>query len=303
MSMSAEVWTRTWADWVQAERGRTEAPVTLDADALRMVAANEADWDARASLHAASQFYDRPAEYWFADYEWEDLGPLEGREVLHLQCHLGTETIAFARRGARVTGLDLSAKSLDEARRIAADAGLDVEYVHANVYDAVEALPARQFDIVYTGKGALCYLPDLTAWAEVVRNLLKPGGALYIVEFHPLLNALRPVALPGEPDDLTIRTDYLEGRGSLAHDSTVTYTGDEVPGRQRSYEWRHGLGELVTTLAKAGLHITTLRESEVLQWPRWPSMQQTPEGWWRLPDEAPRIPLLFALKATKEQGS
>ncbi|MFI6830513.1 class I SAM-dependent methyltransferase [Kribbella sp. NPDC050241] len=269
----------------------------LDAQTLQMVAANEADWDARAPLHAASRFYSQPAEFWFADYEWDDLGPLEGRDVLHLQCHLGTETIAFARRGARTTGLDLSAKSLEEARQIAADAGVEVDYVHANVYDAVEAVQGRRFDVVYTGKGALCYLPDLEHWARVVRDLLKPGGALYVVEFHPLLNAMRPVSLPGESDDLIIRADYLEGRGPIAHDSTVTYTGDAVPGRQTSYEWMHGLGEVVTTLASTGFHVTSLRESEVLQWPRWPSMKQTAEGWWRLPDDAPRIPLLFALKA------
>lgn len=273
--------------------------MALDAEIREMVAANQADWDARAPLHAASRFYSQPADYWFADYEWEDLGPLEGRDVLHLQCHLGTETIAFARRGARAIGLDLSAKSLEEARLIAADAELEVEYVHADVYDADTALQGRQFDIVYTGKGALCYLPDLQRWAEVVHNLLKPGGALFVVEFHPLLNALREVSLPGESDELTIRADYLEGRGPIAHDSTVTYTGDEVPGRQRSYEWRHGLGEIVTTLVGAKFHVTSLRESEVLPWPRWPAMQPTPDGWWRLPDEAPRIPLLFALKATK----
>ena len=260
---------------------------------------HEAAWDARAPLHAASGFYSQPAEYWFADYEWEDLGPLAGRDVLHLQCDLGTETIAFARRGARATGLDLSAKSLAEARRIAADAGHDVDYVHADVYDAVDALQGRQFDVVYTGKGALCYLPDLQQWAKVVRELLTPGGSLNIVEFHPLLNALREMSLPGESDDVTLRADYLEGRGAIAHDSTVTYTGDEVPGRQRSFEWRHGLGEIVTTLAATGFHLTTLRESEVLPWPRWPAMQQTPEGWWRLPDDAPRIPLLFAVKAAR----
>ncbi|WP_238335288.1 class I SAM-dependent methyltransferase [Kribbella amoyensis] len=289
--------------------GSSAGAVGLDADALDagvlgaevlgMVAANEADWDARAPLHAASAFYGRPAEYWFADYEWEDLGELRGRDIVHLQCHLGTETIAFARRGANTTGLDLSAKSLDEARRIAAAADVDVDYVHANVYDAAGALGGRQFDVVYTGKGALCYLPDLARWADVVTRLLKPGGFVYIAEFHPLLNSLRPVSLPGESEDLVLRNDYLEGRGPIAHDSDVTYTGDVVPGRQRSYEWMHGLGELVTTLAAAGLRIDVLRESEVLQWPRWPSMVQTPEGWWRLPDEAPRIPLLFALKATK----
>jgi 2-polyprenyl-3-methyl-5-hydroxy-6-metoxy-1,4-benzoquinol methylase len=299
MSMSGELWPQLWADWAAAERRRRETQVALDAEMLQMVAANEADWDARAPLHAASQFYRRPPEFWFADYEWEDLGSLEGRDVLHLQCHLGTETIAFARRGARTTGLDLSAKSLEEARRIATDAEVDVEYVHANVYDAVDAVHGRRFDIVYTGKGALCYLPDLPQWARVVRDLLEPGGALYIVEFHPLLSALREVALPGDTEDLILRADYLEGRGPIPHDSTVTYTGDAVPGRQRSYEWRHGLGEVVTTLASSGFQITGLRESEVLQWPRWPSMEQTPEGWWRLPDESPRIPLLFALKAIR----
>ena len=272
--------------------------MSLDAKTREMVAANEADWDARAPLHATSRFYSQPAEFWFADYEWEDLGPLDGRDVLHLQCHLGTETIAFARRGARTTGLDLSARSLEEARRIAADSGVAVDYVHANVYDAVDALQGRKFDIVYTGKGALCYLPDLPAWAEVVKQLLKPGGSLYIVEFHPLLNAMGPVALPGESDELLIRNDYLEGRGPIAHDSTVTYTGHEVPGRQRSFEWMHSLGEVVTTLANTSFHVTYLRESDVLQWPRWSSMHQTPEGWWRLPDDAPRIPLLYALLAT-----
>ncbi|ADB33882.1 Methyltransferase type 12 [Kribbella flavida DSM 17836] len=274
----------------------------LDAVELEQVAANEADWDARAPLHAASDFYDRPAEFWFAEYEWEDLGELAGREVLHLQCHLGTETIAFARRGARVTGLDLSAQSLTEARRLATEAQVDIEYVHANVYDAVQALQGRTFDVIYTGKGALCYLPDLPKWVDVISRLLKPGGMLYVVEFHPLLNSLRPVSLPGESDELILRNDYLEGRGAIAHESTVTYTGDVVPGRHRSFEWMHGLGELVTSVSAGGLHLDSLRESEVLPWPRWPSMLQTAEGWWRLPEDAPRIPLLFALKATKPDG-
>jgi 2-polyprenyl-3-methyl-5-hydroxy-6-metoxy-1,4-benzoquinol methylase len=300
MSLSGDAWTWAWRDWEDDQaRRQKEKPVSLDADVLEQVAANEADWDARAPLHAASKFYERPAEFWFADYEWADLGELGGRDLVHLQCHLGTETIALARKGAKTFGLDLSGRSLDEARRLADEAGVGIEYVRANVYDADEALGGRRFDVVYTGKGALCYLPDLTKWAEVVSGLLKPGGFVYIVEFHPLLNSLRPVGLPGEPDDLVLRNDYLEGRGAIAHESTVTYTGDEVPGRNTSYEWMHGLGELVTTLSSAGLRIDSLRESDVLQWPRWPSMVQTPEGWWRLPDSAPRIPLLFALKATK----
>ncbi|WP_328996668.1 class I SAM-dependent methyltransferase [Kribbella sp. NBC_01245] len=278
--------------------GLVEVVVGLDADARRMVAANEANWDARAPIHASSEFYAQPARYWFADYEWDELGDLTGRDVLHLQCHLGTETIAFAAAGARsVVGLDLSSRSVEEARRIAAKADADVSYMHADVYDAVDALEGRQFDVVYTGKGALCYLPDLPAWVDVVRRLLKPGGSLYIVEFHPLLNALGPTPPPDKSQDLLLRNDYLEGRGPITRESNRTYTGHEVPGKTESYEWMHGLGEVVTALVAGGLRIKSLRESEVLPWPRFDAMVETAEGWYRLPDEYPRIPLLFALHA------
>lgn len=158
-------------------------------DQARLMRANQANWDARTPVHLASRFYgldgDPDPARWFASFEWDDLGDLAGRDVLHLQCHLGTETLAFAQRGARATGLDFSEASVTAANGIAAKAGLAVDYVQANVYDAVEALGQRQFDIVYTGKGALCYLPDLPRWADVVARLLRPGGLLYIVEFHP----------------------------------------------------------------------------------------------------------------------
>lgn len=138
-----------------------------------LMRANQANWDARTPVHLASRFYgldqDLDPERWFAPFEWEDLGELAGRDVLHLQCHLGTETIALARRGARAVGLDFSEASVAAATGIAAKAGADVTYVQANVYDAVEALDGRLFDVVYTGKGALCYLPDLDRWAEVRR--------------------------------------------------------------------------------------------------------------------------------------
>lgn len=274
----------------------------FDAETARMIAANAANWDARTPVHAASRFYGLdgsvPAESWFAPYEWADLGDLTGRDLLHLQCHLGTETIALARRGARTTGLDISAAAITEARRIARDAELHVDYVHADVHDAPQALPGRTFDVIYTGKGSLVYLPDLARWADVIRRLLRPGGLLYLVEFHPMLNALGPNPGPGEGDELLLRHDYLSGRGPIERDSTATYTdGPPVRGATTSYEWLHGLGDVVTALVGAGLRITTLREDEDLPWPRWPSMTRTDQGWWRLPHAAPRIPLLFALAA------
>ncbi|MEU4202343.1 class I SAM-dependent methyltransferase [Streptomyces sp. NPDC039022] len=273
-----------------------------------MLRANRENWDARTPVHVASDFYGldgtRTADDWFAPFEWDDLGPLAGRDVLHLQCHLGTETQAFAERGAAHTvGLDFSGAALDQARCLAARGGRDIEFVQADVHQAAEALGGRRFDVVYTGKGALCYLPDLTRWARVIAGLLRPGGMLYVVEFHPLLNSLGAAPDPGQdPDDarLLLAHDYLEGRGALRSDTPHTYTdGPPVEGATTSYEWRHGLGETVNALVGAGLTVDRLRETDLLPWKRFATMEQADHGWWRLPPAEPRIPLLFALRAVR----
>ncbi|BCK57594.1 class I SAM-dependent methyltransferase [Nocardia wallacei] len=266
----------------------------------------ERNWDARTPIHVASRFYgvdgSRDADSWFAPFEWDDLGPLAGRDLVHLQCHLGTETIAFARRGARATGLDISGRAIEYAHRIADDHGVRIDYVRSDVYDAVRALGPERFDIVYTGKGALCYLPDLDRWAAVVRDLLRPGGRLSLVEFHPLLTSLGPKPGPDDGPELLLRHDYLEGRGAVEHNATHTYTdGPALPAdATRVYEWAHGLGHVVTALVRAGLTVTGLRETELLPWPRWERMvRDEASGWWRLPENDPRVPLLYAVTAAK----
>ncbi|MGP3998836.1 class I SAM-dependent methyltransferase [Streptomyces sp. 8N706] len=280
----------------------TEASERFDPAVRQMMQTNQANWDARTPVHLASRFYglsEAPApSRWFASFEWEDLGAPAGRDVLHLQCHLGTETIAFAERGARTVGLDISGASVAAARDIAARAGADVAYVRANVYDAADVLGERRFDLIYTGKGALCYLPDLDRWAGLVAGLLRPGGQLYIVEFHPLFQALGRTPADGEGDGLLLRHDYLGGRGAVRRDATYTYTdGPAVEGATESFEWMHGLDEVINALVGAGLRIAKLREGDELPWPRWPRMVRTATGWWRLPDASPRIPLLYALLA------
>ena len=242
----------------------------FDAATRSMIRANQANWDERTPVHVASEFYgldgSRTAADWFAPFEWDDLGDLTGLDVLHPQCHLGTETRAFAERGARSTvGVDFSAEAVRHARRIAAEGGLDIEYVHADVHDAGDALSGRRFDLVYTGKGSLCYLPDLPRWADVLSGLLRPGGVLYVVEFHPLLNSLGPVPRPGEGDELLLRNDYLSGRGAVERDARRTYTdGPELREATVSYEWRHGLGEVVDAVIGAGLSVAKVRETELL---------------------------------------
>jgi SAM-dependent methyltransferase len=278
-------------------------PGAIDGATRQMMDAIQANWDARTPIHTASEFYGvgrRDPAFWFADFEWTDLGELSGRDVLHLQCHLGTETAAFAQRGARTVGLDLSGAAVREARRIADRAGLEIEYVQANVFDAVEALGGRRFDVVYTGKGALVYVPDLIRWADVVARLLKPGGIAYVVEFHPVLAALGLVPTPDEGTDLRLRYDYLGGGGARRIEATRTYTdGPPLSEATVSYEWSHGLGEVVNALVGAGLTPGPLRETTDAPWPRWPRMVGTDRGWYRLPDDEPRIPLMYALRAQR----
>ncbi|MFB6438766.1 class I SAM-dependent methyltransferase [Streptomyces sp. NPDC056411] len=273
--------------------------------AEEMIRANQANWDARTPVHVASAFYgldgSRTAEDWFAPFEWADLGELAGRDVLHLQCHLGTETAAFAGRGARTVGLDFSAVAVEEARRLAAEAGRPVEFVRSDVHRAVEALGDRRFDLVYTGKGALCYLPDLTVWADIVSALLRPGGTFYLVEFHPLLDSLGPGPSPDpERQELRLHHDYLAGRGPIKNDNPYTYTdGPPVQGATTCYEWRHGLGEVISAVVGAGLAVDLVRETELLPWKRFDAMEPAENGWWRLPPSEPIIPMLYALRARK----
>ncbi|WP_229702907.1 class I SAM-dependent methyltransferase [Streptomyces albiflavescens] len=293
----------------------TEASGGLAPAHQDMMRVNELNWDARTSVHIASRYYGLEEgkapdpSRWFAPFEWDDLGELKDLDVLHLQCHLGTETIAFAQRGARTVGLDISGDAIDAARDLATRAAIPVEYVHANVYDAPRALEGRQFDIIYTGKGALYYLPDLNAWAKAITQLLRPGGKLYIAEFHPLLNALRPRPHDGdgpdlvghhyEAEELVIGHDYL-ANGTIQRESTHTYTdGPALEGSTEFFEWMHGLDDVINAVIGAGLRVEALRETHQLPWRRWHRMESTPDGWWQLPANEPRIPLLYALLARK----
>lgn len=263
---------------------------------------NQRNWDARTPVHVASQFYDlagvRAGVNRLAEFERAELGELGSRTVAHLQCHIGTDTVCLAKAGARVVGLDFSAASVAAARELAEDAGLDVQYVQAEVYDAVEALGPSRFDLVYTGKGSLVWLPDLDRWAAVVAELLRPGGELYLVEFHPLVWSLSGNS-PG--NDLRIGRDYLSTGVAVEVQGDVTYTDgpavDDSP--STIYNWVHDLGEIVSAVARAGLRVVRLAEHDVIDSQALPGLRRGEDGWWRLPNGAPRVPLMYSLCAIR----
>src|SRR5213078_1111356 len=128
------------------------------------------------------------------------LGDLTGVRGVHLQCHIGTDTVSLTRLGARMTGLDFSAPALAEARDLAARTGAPADFVEADVSSALDVLEPASYDLVFTGIGALCWLPDIRRWAGVVDGLLRPGGRLFIREGHPMLWTLQD----GRDDNLLV---------------------------------------------------------------------------------------------------
>jgi len=266
---------------------------------------NRASWDERAPAHAASSDYavDRFASdpghlSEVVRFDLPLLGDIGGLRGVHLQCHIGTDTVSLARLGADMTGLDFSPASLAQARRIARLAGADVRFVEAEVYDAAGALGPEPFDLVYTGIGALCWLPDIARWARVVAGLLRPGGRLFIREGHPMLWALddpRPDGL------LAMEYPYFEREEAMVFDEGGTYVDtDAVFTHNRTHEWNHGLGEIVTALMAAGMDLTGLVEHDSVPWDALPGqMERIGGGEWRLADRPWRLPHTYTLQAVK----
>jgi SAM-dependent methyltransferase len=260
--------------------------------------ANRAWWDERAPLHVGSEFYG--LEEFIADptasrlraFEPGELGDVAGRTLVHPQCHFGMDTLSWARRGVRVTGIDFSAPAVAAAADTAARAGLDAEFLAGNVYDAAELVGGRTFDVVYTGLGALNWLPDIPRWAEVMASLTAPGGVLYLVEFHPFQNIL------GD-DDLTVVFPYFQERGLVFDDGQGTYADlGAATDANTTVEWTHGLGEVLSAVLAAGYTIELFHEFDYTLFPRWPFLVER-NGIYRLPAEMPSLPLMYSLRARR----
>jgi SAM-dependent methyltransferase len=270
----------------------------------RYAEVNRASWDERAPAHAASPDYDRGR--FIEDpsflsrvvrFDLPRLGDIHGLRGVHLQCHIGTDTLSLARLGATMIGLDLSPASLEEARRLAAEAGPPVEFVEAEVYDAVSVLGRERFDLVFTGVGALCWLPSVSRWAQIVAALLVPGGRLFLREGHPMLWTLDEE----HPGELAIKHPYFERSEPLVLDAPGTYVEtDATFTHNLTHEWTHGLGEIVTALLEAGMELTMMEEHDSVPWEALPGqMTKLDLGEWQLTDRPWRVAHSYTLQALK----
>ncbi len=271
----------------------------------RYLEVNRASWDEAAPAHAASpdyavsRFIEDP-EFLSAVVRFDQprLGDIRGVRGVHLQCHIGTDTISLARLGAHMTGLDLSPASVEQARQLSQRAGPHVEFVEAELYEAVSVLGNEAFGFVFTGIGALCWLPSVDRWANVVADLLAPRGRLFLREGHPML-----WTLDDERTDhlLVAEYPYFERKEPVIVDSPDTYVETDVTFTHTiTHEWNHGLGEIVTALLAAGMELTMLEEHNSVPWEALRGQMTRVEfGEWRLTDRPWRLPHSYTLQAIK----
>lgn len=259
---------------------------------------NRKSWDERVPIHLKSPFYRieafKAGESPLYDFEHQELGSVKDCELLHLQCHFGLDTLSWARAGARVTGLDFSEPAIQAAQGLADELALPADFVCGNVYDAPELLSSGRFDIVYTGRGALIWLPDIKRWAGIVARLLKPGGRFYMHEFHPAMDVFAD-------DSLAVEYSYFHEAEPRRWEGTGSYADFEAETENNvSLEWSHPIGDVVTALIQAGLRIELLKERpDACAYRRWPFMREVKPGDFRLPEELPALPLTYSLKAVK----
>ena len=269
---------------------------------------NRANWDDRARAHEASGYYgidslaaDPQAITPELAHDLPLLGDVAGKDVVHLQCHLGLDTVSLARLGAsRVVGLDFSHESLEGARRLAECCGLAdrIELVEANVYDARSAIEGS-FDLVYTSLGVLCWLPDVASWGRVVASLLNPGGRFVMRDDHPMFMALAEDVSGG----FTLGQPYFEQAEPLTWEDEGSYIDISASGHRVhhtvNHQWNHALSEILMALINAGLVIDHVEETTTSAWCIWPDLlEPCPEGW-RLRDRPERLPLQYAIAAHK----
>ena len=264
---------------------------------------NQLFWDERVPSHWRSQMYQQHAQDLRAggvaidDHVIKTLGDLTGQSAIHLQCHMGMETLSLERLGAITTvGIDFSKPALEHACALRDELGLSTTFHCCNVYDTLEHVD-QTFDLVFVSLGALCWLPDVPRWAALIGNLLHPGGRLYFIDSHPMASTLD---YNKEHDLMQVHFPYFQHKAVVLEEDG-SYASSETGFKQnRTVEWNHPIGEVVTALIRVGLVIDSLDESNTCCYKAFENMTPSRPGWWQLPPALEGfVPFEYTLQAHK----
>lgn len=259
---------------------------------------NQRLWDQWTIEHEESPFYDlagfREGRDRLRSIELSELGDVSGKSLLHLQCHFGMDTLAWARRGARVTGVDLSERSIDLARSLSQELNIPAKFECSDIYRLPENL-SGEFDIIFTSYGVLHWLRDLQQWGKIIAQFLKPNGIFYIVEDHPTFRMFTTE----DKTKIQLANPYFFSETPERVEMSGSYATDNQGEAVTFYIWNHNMGEVINALINAGLCIEFLHEFPFAARAKFPFMEQGSDSWWYLPKQYVQIPLLFSLQARK----
>ncbi len=256
---------------------------------------NKQSWNNRTDTHIASEFYGLDAflngKSSLNDIELQLLGNIQGKTILHLQCHFGQDTISLSRFGAEVTGIDMSDKAIERADQIARRTNSNANFICCNIYDLPNHLD-KQFDIVFTSYGTINWLPDLDKWARIVATYLKPGGKFVIVEFHPVVWMF---------DDNFENVGYRYfNSGPIRETENGTYADRTANISQESITWNHGLSEVINNLIKEKLEIISFEEYDYSPYNCFNNTIEFEPNKFRIKHLGNNIPMLYSIVAKKK---
>ncbi|CAF0760757.1 unnamed protein product [Rotaria sp. Silwood1] len=272
-----------------------------DDSIANFVNVNRRLWNDKVDYHVVSPMYNVAGFLAGANslnkIESDLLGNIQGQRILHLQCHFGLDSLSLVRCGAQhVTGVDLSDQAIDKARELAETLNLttSTRFICCNIYDLQEHLSCDQdelFDIVFTSYGVTAWLPDINKWASLISRYLKPNGIFIIVEFHPVLWMF---------DDMFSRIEesYFNQKVIISQ-CNGSYADRNAPISNSSVEWNHSLSEIVQALIDHDLRINVLQEFDYSPYDCFLNTVKTDDGFYRIKGLEKKLPMIYAIKATK----
>lgn len=270
---------------------------------------NEATVAHNSHKREQAAFFRRGGQTLFQE-EKQMMGDISGLSVVHLQCNAGQDTLSLAQMGAKVTGVDISDTAIEFARELSKDSGISATFIRDDVYNWLADMPGGQaaFDVVFSSYGALAWLSDIKLWANGVSGVLRPGGRLVLMEFHPVAMIF--------DDDWTIKYPYFaDGTAFTWEDGIGDYVAEageslapsgylegirnfRNPHPAHEFQWT--VAEIIGAILEAGLALVRLDEYPYMNGAKlMQRMQELPGGRMYPPRELPSLPLMFGLVATK----
>lgn len=266
---------------------------------------NKELWNKRTVVHKDSTFYNlkgfKAGENVLTPIELDEVGNVNGKKMLHLQCHFGMDSLNWARLGANVTGVDLSDEAINQANQLNDELRMNAKFICSNVYDLKDHLDEK-FDIVFTSYGTIGWLPDLTKWADIITHYLNPGGIFYIADFHPVLWMF--------DDEFTHIKYSYDNQEVIITESQGTYTDRNAAIKAKEYGWNHSISEILNALIQKGLAIQHFNEFMYSPYPCFSNTIEfekacPPDRWgkWYIKGLEGKIPMVYSIMAKKADTS